>query len=95
MLRRLPLRLLLLLTFTVGQWLAVVHATQHELAPTAKADICAICVLGHGNGAAALPPALPADLSSKSAAPSALPAVVLPELRAARARSRAPPLFLA
>lgn len=92
--RRLPLRLLLLLSFALGQWLAVVHATQHELAPTAKADICSICVLSHGHAGTAALPALPADLSSKAAAPPPLATPSLPSLRAARARSRAPPVVL-
>ncbi len=92
--RLLP-RLLLLLTFAVGQWLAVVHATEHELATgTAKADTCAVCSLSHGNGGPATLPALPADLSSKAAPPPPALAVALPELRAFRARSRAPPVLL-
>jgi hypothetical protein len=93
--RSLPFRLLLLLTFAVGQWLAVMHATQHELDTVAKADNCVVCSLSHGNGGPAALPTLPADLSSKSAVPAPLPAVAFSELRAARARSRAPPVFLA
>ncbi len=96
MLKSLPFRLLLVLTFAVGQWLALVHATQHELTASAeKADTCVVCSLGHGSGGVAALPALPVDLSSKSLVPRPLLAVALPALRAARARSRAPPSFLA
>lgn len=95
MLLRPTLRLLLLLTFSVGQWLAVVHATQHELTAADTLVACETCLLGHGSGGMPSMPILPADLSSRAAPPPAPRLAALPDLRAARPRSRAPPSSLA
>lgn len=45
---------LLALTFLVGQWLTVVHGTQHALSAGDELVACEICVASH---AAAPPPA--------------------------------------
>lgn len=56
---RLP-HLLLALAFVLGQWFAVVHSTQHELASADKLVACEVCAAGHS--AALPPPALAAAL---------------------------------
>lgn len=67
--RRFPPQLLLVLAFVLGQWFAVVHSTQHELASVDKLVACEVCAAGHS---AALPP--PAPL----AALDRLPAIEVP-----------------
>jgi len=49
------LRWFLALTFVVGQWLGVVHGTQHELSSADRLVACEVCAVGH---AAAPPPAM-------------------------------------
>ncbi|WP_293002953.1 hypothetical protein [Nevskia sp.] len=40
---------LLALTFAVGQWLAVVHGTQHALNSGDQLVACEVCVAGHAS----------------------------------------------
>jgi hypothetical protein len=47
--RRLP-QFLLILAIVVGQWLAVVHATQHELSAPDESISCDICAVAHSGG---------------------------------------------
>lgn len=52
-------QLILALAFVLGQWFAVVHATQHELSAADRLVACEVCAVGH---AAAPPPAAAAPL---------------------------------
>ncbi len=47
---RLP-AFVLILAFVVGQWLAVVHATKHELTSSKESATCELCAVAHGGGA--------------------------------------------
>lgn len=88
------LNLLIAVGFALGQWCAVVHASQHEIVLHAEKTPCAICAIAHA--AAAKPAALmlpPARCSHERlsvAAPVRLPFT----RRAFRPPSRAPPLPL-
>ncbi|MDE2148255.1 MAG: hypothetical protein KGJ55_00205 [Gammaproteobacteria bacterium] len=73
------------------QWLAVVHATQHELSAQPDRPICQLCAFAHAGGPAASAPALPLPVSFHRA--SATPVVAAPHLdrRYTLPPSRAPP----
>ena len=43
-------RILLALAFVLGQWFAVVHATQHELNSADRLVACEVCAAGHASG---------------------------------------------
>ena len=88
------IHLLFVLAVLAGQCMAVVHATQHELA-SGHADTCQTCSLAHA-GAGAPTLAVAVILAAPAAEP---PAVLAPGEFAgcplSRPRSRAPPSILA
>lgn len=53
------LRLLFAMFLLLGQVLAVVHATEHELADHGRASVCDICLNAHHGGAAPAPLMMP------------------------------------
>jgi hypothetical protein len=84
-----------ILGLVLGQWLAVVHATRHELQDAGKQTHCEVCVISHG---AAPPPAIATlpPLQKKPAAVCASRQPVEPTSRLAyRPPSRGPPASLA
>ncbi|MDP3293245.1 MAG: hypothetical protein Q8M37_00735 [Nevskia sp.] len=86
---------LLALTFLVGQWLTVVHGTQHALNAGDELVACEICVASH---AAAPPPAaeLPVALLPLRIEAPLLATLELPALQPLyRPPPRGPPLHLA
>lgn len=86
-----PLLGLLLL---LGQWCAVVHASQHELATAGKHLVCEICLSADGSGAAPPPPSIQAALVPAQIEKQALPPQFqLPARRQVRPQGRAPPAF--
>jgi len=48
---RRPSSIILILAFVVGQWLAVIHATHHELTSSQESETCQLCAVAHGAGA--------------------------------------------
>ena len=42
--------LALILAFMVGQWMAVVHATKHELVADGDSATCEVCAVAHSGG---------------------------------------------
>lgn len=87
---------LLALTFLVGQWLTIVHGTEHALTPGDELVACEICVASHAGApppAAEMPVAL---LPLRIEAPQqlAVPAPVA-EASLLLPPPRGPPLFLA
>lgn len=86
---------LLALTFLVGQWLTIVHGTQHALTPGDELVACEICVASH---AAAPPPAaeMPIALLPLRVEAPVQAIVALPALQPLyRPPPRGPPLHLA
>ncbi len=85
---------LLVAVFVVGQSLALLHATSHELKPERSAS-CEICAIAHASGA---PPAS-MDLATtwipRGAEPATLVVPSLPRQAPTRPNSRGPPPFLA
>lgn len=92
--RRYALLLIALLGFVIGQWFAVIHATQHELS-AGHTDSCQICAVAHAAGgtpAVSLVPAATARHSKELPAPVIERAALQP---IARPRCRAPPFLFA
>lgn len=85
---------LLGLMLLLGQWAAVVHASQHELATAGKHQVCEICLSADAGGAAPPPPTEPLALvpAQVELAP-ALPHFHLPARKQALPQGRAPPAF--
>lgn len=86
---------LLALTFLVGQWLTVVHGTNHALKAVDEQAACEICVASH---ASAPPPAtdLPVALLPLRIEAPLLATLALPALQPLyRPPPRGPPLHLA
>jgi hypothetical protein len=85
---------LIVAAFLAGQWLALLHATQHELKPE-RTVACELCTLAHAAGA---PPAaieLAAALIPRGAQPVCRSLPCRPRRPLTRPNSRGPPLFLA
>ena len=81
-----------ILGFVVGQWFAIIHATQHELSDS-DTDGCQVCSLAHATGGAPAALSLPVDTAPLSEPPPE-PAIETVALRPiARPRSRGPPLL--
>jgi len=82
-----------ILGFVVGQWFAVVHATQHELSSN-EHSYCQTCAIAHAAGGtpAAVPPsAVFIPRGEEPPAPYVPEIVIRPVLRP---HSRGPPTFL-
>jgi hypothetical protein len=75
MTRRLFVRILLCLGLLLGQAAAVVHATQHELAPHGDAA-CQICAIAHGAGGIPAPVVVVVDEPLRRVACALLPGAV-------------------
>ena len=94
MIRNWRVHFLFVLAILAGQCMAVVHATEHELA-SGHADTCQTCSIAHA-GAGTPAPAAAIILAVHAVAP---PAVLAPGEFAgcplSRPRSRAPPSILA
>jgi len=86
--------LLLLLGFTLGQSLAVVHATQHEIAGGADSAYCQTCAVAHAGGGAPATFALAVGLAPSSHHPVAVPVAAISRDARLRPPGRAPPLSL-
>lgn len=85
-------RLLLALAFVAGQFCALAHAAQHELAND-RPQSCETCAIAHGGAAAPMALPLPCAYVPVSLSPDAARPDT-PELRqTARPRSRAPPIL--
>jgi hypothetical protein len=86
-------RLLLILGFVIAQSLALVHATQHELAG-GDSPLCETCAIAHaGGGLPSVAPAAPVLVFFDEAPAAARIVAVIPRL-VHRANSRAPPIVL-
>lgn len=87
------LHLLFALGFLLGQYAALLHASQHELVVQPDKPPCQICAIAHAASLATTPLPLPADLSPISEAPD-VPMVRAPQVRLVTIpQSRAPPAF--
>src|SRR5260221_12019974 len=78
----------------VGQIVAVVHATQHELAAQGHQPACEICIVAHGAGAL---PAVPHTSKLPQGSDQPLVAYLpepIPRKAIERPRSRAPPALV-
>lgn len=85
---------LLALAFALGQWFAVVHATQHELSSADRLVACEVCAVGHA--AATPPPAAAAGLvfAPGIETPLARPTAAPRRNTALRPPTRGPPSIL-
>ncbi|MGH8460736.1 MAG: hypothetical protein ACRESS_03955 [Stenotrophobium sp.] len=86
-----PLHFFAILGLLLGQWCAVVHASQHDDLPAAGKPPCAICAIAHASG---ITPST-VQLSTMSAPAAERICEVLPVAPAVRRstppQSRAPP----
>lgn len=91
--RRTWFHLLLAVGFALGQWCAIVHASQHEILPHVEKTPCPICAIAHAAAAKPAALALPPARWVQERVAERLPASH-PRVRGAvRPPSRAPPLF--
>jgi hypothetical protein len=89
--RRLQWGLFAPLLLVVCQWLAVAHATQHELTAPGTQAACEVCIVAHGAGALPAPAVVPARFKPDAEPLLArLPTPVSPQF-VERRRARAPP----
>jgi hypothetical protein len=89
---RLP-TFILILAFAVGQWLAVVHATHHELTSSQESATCELCAVAHGAGALPVIVALLLTFTFRDVAPVARRIGVAVRKICLLPPSRGPPLF--
>jgi hypothetical protein len=90
--RRFP-RFLLILAFVVGQWFAVVHATQHELSSPQEAATCSICAVAHSGGGVPTFVALLIAFTYAALVSDARPAGIVVRRAFLLPQGRAPPQF--
>ena len=64
------LHLLVAVGFALGQWCALVHASQHELLPHAGKTPCAVCAIAHAAGVKPAALKLPVPLATRAEAPA-------------------------
>ncbi|GAC1629696.1 MAG: hypothetical protein NVS9B10_21230 [Nevskia sp.] len=86
---------LLALAFVLGQWFAVVHATQHELNAADRLVACEVCAVGHASGAAPLAAAPALALLPSIEAPQGQRAPAVSRKPIRRPPTRGPPALLA
>ena len=91
--RRLP-HFLLLLAFVVGQWMAVVHATRHELTSAKDAATCETCAAAHGSGGIPVLVALVVPFIFFAVSSDASQSRIFVVTAFLRPQGRAPPLLL-
>lgn len=88
--RRLP-NFLLILAILVGQWLTVVHATQHELSAPDESISCDICAVAHSGGGIPVVIALFFAFAFREFFPLTQPAAVVIRRAFVLPQGRAPP----